>query len=91
MNISARIFELLQKNRLIALLTPKSVEDCLKAYEILNPPGIILEVAFRSEFASNGLKAVIDKYSDALVLAGTVLTRSQAEDAIKSGAAGSHL
>lgn len=88
MNKSEKIFSKLKKNRLIALLTPKSIDQCVTAYELLNPHNIILEVAFRSEFALDGIKAIINKYPEALILAGTVMTKEYAESAIKAGVAG---
>ncbi len=74
MNRSEAVFKQLKKNRLIALLTPESVEECVVAYEILNKKGVTLEVAFRSEYAIEGIKAILRKYPEALVLAGTVMT-----------------
>lgn len=44
MNKSKRLFNLLKEKRLIALLTPKNAEQCLKAYETLHPLGITLEL-----------------------------------------------
>lgn len=88
MNKSQSLFEQLQQNRLIALLTPKSVAECLVAYETLNPMGITLEIAYRSEAAHDGIRAVLQKYSTALILAGTVMMPEQAERAIQIGVAG---
>jgi 2-dehydro-3-deoxygluconokinase len=88
MKKSERIFEEMKKIQLIALLTPKTKEECLSAYEFFRQYGIILEIAFRSDYAFEGIKAICDKYPDALVLAGTVMTSKQAEQAIKAGAAG---
>ncbi|MDP8240526.1 MAG: KHG/KDPG aldolase/sugar kinase fusion protein [Candidatus Hatepunaea meridiana] len=88
MNKSESIYSLLKRNHLIALLTPKSVEQCVVAYKILNPYGVVLEIAFRSEFAHDGIKAILKEYPEALVLAGTVMTRDQAEAAIQAGVAG---
>ena len=88
MKKSEKIFNELKKNRLVALLTPKSAADCVKAYEALAPLGVSLEVAFRSEHAVEGIKAVVKKYPEALLLAGTVMTREQAESAVRAGASG---
>ncbi|MDP8207077.1 MAG: KHG/KDPG aldolase/sugar kinase fusion protein [Candidatus Electryonea clarkiae] len=88
MKKSKDVFSLIKRNRLIALLTPESVQQCVVAYEILNSHDIILEIAFRSEYALEGIKAVLKKYPDALVLAGTVMTSQQADSAIEAGAAG---
>lgn len=88
MNKSEKIFKELKKNQLVALLTPKSKEECVAAYRFFQPIGITLEVALRSEYAVEGIKAIVEKYPDALILAGTVMTRLQAEDAIRAGAAG---
>jgi len=88
MNKSKKVFEILKKNQLIGLLTPKSVEECIVAYETLNPLGVVLEIAFRSEAAADGIKAVLKKYPDALILAGTIMTAKQAKMAIETGVAG---
>lgn len=88
MKKSERIFEFLQKNRLVALLTPGSAEECLQAYELLNPQNVVLEIALRSDFGLPGIAKVLADHPDALVLAGTVMTREQAEEAISAGAAG---
>lgn len=88
MNKSAAVFRRIKENRVIAILAPKNEEGCVKAYEILNPLGVTLEIVFRSENASDGIKAVLEKYPDALILAGTVMTRKMAEDAIRQGVAG---
>ncbi len=88
MNKSARVFERLRETQIIALLSPGSEAQCVKAYELCHPLGVTLEVAFRTDFAEKGIRAICAKYPDALVLAGTVLTDSQAESAIEAGAAG---
>jgi len=88
MKKSDEILERLKKNRLVALLSPKSVEDCVRAYEICEAHGIILEIAFRSEHALKGIKTILEKYPDALLLAGTAMTGQQAEQAIEAGVAG---
>lgn len=88
MNKSEKIFVRLREKKLIALLSPKSVDQCLTAYETLNPLGVTLEIAFRSDAALNGIRAVLEKYPDALILAGTVMTSKQAKMAIEAGVAG---
>ncbi|MGD2294346.1 MAG: KHG/KDPG aldolase/sugar kinase fusion protein [Candidatus Aminicenantes bacterium] len=88
MNKSEKIFTELKKSRLIALLSPKSAEECVKAYEIFSPEGIFLEIALRTESGLDGIAAVISAHPEALILAGTVLTDDLAESAIKAGAAG---
>jgi len=88
MNRSAKIFERLLQSQLIALLTPENVSQCLAAFELCDPLDVTLEVAFRAEAAENGIKAILEKHPDALVLAGTILTVQQAERAIQAGVAG---
>ena len=88
MNKSSILFTTLKKNRLIALLTPENINQCIAAHEILNPCGITLEIALRSESALEGIKATLQQYPDALILAGTVMTSKQAEAAIQAGVAG---
>ncbi len=88
MSKSAAVFEQLKENRVVAILAPKSTGECVKAYETLHPLGVTLEISFRSKIASEGIKAVLESYPDALILAGTVMTKRLAEDAIRQGVAG---
>ncbi len=88
MTKSEMLFSLLREKRLIGLLAPKSAEHCLIAYEYLNPLGVVLEIAFRTDAAAEGIEILMGKYPDALVLAGTVMMKNQAEMAINSGVAG---
>jgi len=88
MKKSEEIYSLLKENKVIGVLTPMTVEDCLKAHEIFKPLGITLEIAFRSEFTLKGIRAVLEEYPEALILAGTVMTRRQANEAIKAGVVG---
>jgi 2-dehydro-3-deoxygluconokinase len=82
------LWAILERGRLIALLNPKRAEDCIAAYEVLLPLGVVLEVAFRSPHALPGIESVLREHPDALLLAGTVLTRAQAEKALAAGVAG---
>ncbi len=88
MSKSAAVFKQIKENRVIAILAPGTASECVKAYEILHPLGVTLEIVFRSEVASSGIKAVLDKYPDVLILAGTVMTGKLAENAIRQGVAG---
>jgi len=88
MSKSLQIFNLLKEKQVIALLTPKSVEQCVTAYEVFSPLGVTLEIAFRSDTAMAGIQRVLEKYPDALILAGTVMTETQAEKAVWAGVAG---
>ncbi len=88
MNKSLRLYETLKANRLIALLAPKTADQCLSAFETLDPLGVVLEVAFRTPAAADGLRLVLDRNPEALVLAGTIMTPDQARQAISAGAAG---
>jgi 2-dehydro-3-deoxygluconokinase len=88
MSKSKKLFKILSKNRLIALLTPQSAKQCITAYETFQPLNITLEIAFRSEHALKGIKAILKKYPDALLLAGTVMTKEHAEQAVDAGVAG---
>lgn len=78
----------MRKNQLIALLTPANEFQCVKAYELCKTLDVTLEVAFRTEVAERGIRAICTEHADALVLAGTVITVQQAERAIQAGAAG---
>ena len=76
---SESLWQVLQESRSIALLNPRSPEECVTAYELLAPLGVVLEIAFRSEHALPGIQAVLGTHPNAPLLAGTVLTREQAE------------
>ncbi len=88
MKKSDQLYSHLKKHQLIALLTPANVEQCVVAYETFHSLNVILEVALRTDCALDGLRTVIEKYPDALVMAGTVMTAQQAEAAISAGVAG---
>ncbi|MCK5650748.1 MAG: aldolase [Gemmatimonadetes bacterium] len=88
MDRSEALWRTLEQSRSIALLNPKSPEQCVAAYETLAPLGIVLEIAFRSEHALPGIEAVLKAHPDAGLLAGTVLTLDQAEAALAAGVAG---
>ncbi|HZX10630.1 MAG TPA: hypothetical protein VFG01_06755, partial [Acidobacteriota bacterium] len=88
MHKSERLLNLLKKNRLVALLNPRNKAECVRAYQICKKNGIILEIALRSESAEQGIELVLDKYPDALLLAGTVMTEKQAKKVIELGVAG---
>ncbi len=88
MGESHALFERMRHTRLVALLSPETAEECISAFEILESEGVVLEIALRSASAIDGIKAVRSRHPEALVLAGTVLTREQARFAIEAGAAG---
>ncbi|MBN2491078.1 MAG: hypothetical protein JXQ29_09530 [Planctomycetes bacterium] len=87
-NRSTALWDRLKAARLIALISPRTSQECVAAYEALAPLGVTLEIAFRTEAALEGIRTVRAKHPDALLLAGTVLTATQAERAIGAGAAG---
>ena len=82
------LFERMLDARLVALLSPRSVEECVTAFEITEDEGVVLEIALRSPAALDGLKAIRSRYPQAQVLVGTVMTREQARLAIAAGAGG---
>ena len=88
MNGSEALWQTLQRHRLIALLSPDSPEQCVTAYEILQPLGVALEIALRGEHGLAGIQAVLNAYPDARLLAGTVLTRDQAKQVLALGVCG---
>jgi 2-dehydro-3-deoxyphosphogluconate aldolase/(4S)-4-hydroxy-2-oxoglutarate aldolase len=88
MNKSERLFGQLKEKRLIALLAPQTPDQCVTAHEALSPLGVVLEIAFRTAAAAEGIRAVLKRDPDALVLAGTVMTEAQTLEAVKAGAAG---
>ena len=88
MKKTVEIYQRLKSRQLIALLSPLQPEHCVQAYQALTPLGIVLEIAFRTQAALDGIRAVLQQDKDALVLAGTVMTTKQSKQAIMAGAAG---
>jgi 2-dehydro-3-deoxyphosphogluconate aldolase/(4S)-4-hydroxy-2-oxoglutarate aldolase len=88
LNKSIQIFEKLKTIPIVALLSPKDVEECLTAYEIFDPLKITLEITARTESAMDGIGAVLKRHPDALLLAGTVLLESQVHLLADLGIAG---
>jgi len=88
MKRTEQLFHKLKEQQLIALLTPRSVDECVRAYELLENENITLEIAFRSPFALRGLQSITAKYPDAMIMAGTIMTAKKAEEAINAGAVG---
>ncbi len=87
-NSSAQIWKHITESQLVVLLSPQTPEECVAFYELLEPLGVVLEVALRDEAALPGIAAIRQRHPEALLLAGTVMTRAQAEAAIDAGAAG---
>lgn len=87
-NRTRALFARLQAGRLIALLSPARPEECLAAWEALDPLGITLEIALRSPAAAPGIALLLDRQPEALVMAGTVMTAEQADQVIGMGVAG---
>jgi len=88
MKTSEQLWNVLKEHRLIALLAPQSTDQCVRAWEVLDPMGVVLEIALRTSAALEGMKALRQKHPEALFLAGTVMTRRQTEQAVEAGAAG---
>ncbi|HNW60416.1 MAG TPA: bifunctional 4-hydroxy-2-oxoglutarate aldolase/2-dehydro-3-deoxy-phosphogluconate aldolase [bacterium] len=82
------LFKKLQEKRLIALLSPARPEDCLAAWEALDPLGITLEIALRSPAAAPGIDLLLREHPEARVLAGTVMTAAQCDTVLAMGVAG---
>jgi len=88
MSDSEALWEVLLKNRIVALLTPRDAAECISVYETLTPLNIVLEIAMRTDRALDAMTALRERHPGALFLAGTVMTANQARDAIEAGAAG---
>lgn len=79
-------FEVLDKRRLLPLYTVNNIEECLNVGRCLVDGGLpIIEVAFRSENAAEGIKTLAS-IEGLFVGAGTVKSIKQAKQAIENGA-----
>lgn len=80
-------FEVLDKRRMLPLYTVNDLEECLNVGRCLVDGGLpIIEVAFRSKKAAEGIKALAS-IEGLVVGAGTVKSIIQAKQAIENGAA----
>lgn len=78
----------LQKLRLVPVVSLPSVEAGLKLSKILIRCKLpIAEITFRTACAPDAIAAISKKFPELLLLAGTVLTAQQVEQASLSGAA----
>lgn len=81
------LFEVLDRRRLLPLYTVKELEECMAVGNCLVKGNLpIIEVAFRSDKAAEGIKALTG-IEGLLVGAGTVKSVEQAKQAIENGAA----
>lgn len=79
-------FEVLDKRRMLPLYTVNDLEECLNVGRCLVDGGLpIIEVAFRSKKAAEGIKALAS-IEGLVVGAGTVKSIIQAKQAIENGA-----
>ncbi len=75
--------------KLIPVIRIPSVEASLGLAGILANHNLpVAEVTFRSFCAADAIKAIKNEFPEFLLLAGTVLTRKQADSALKAGVAG---
>ncbi len=77
----------LGKHRLVPVVSLPSVESALKLSGLLaryNLP--VIEITFRTSSALEGIAAIKKEFPDIEILAGTVLSQSQAEQAMAAGA-----
>jgi len=88
LNKSMQVYNTLQHSKLIALLSPASIEACIEAYEVFKPLNIVLEIAARTDAALAGIEALLKKYPDALVLGGTIVSENQVLRLAEMGIAG---
>lgn len=77
----------LAKHRVVPVVSLPSVEAGIRLAEILVRCGLpVMEVTFRTPFAADAIAAIKEKFSEILILAGTILTTEQSIAAIDAGA-----
>lgn len=77
----------IEKYRLVPVVVLEREEDALPLAEALKEGGLpIMEVTFRTEAAAGAIRKIVSQCPEVIVGAGTVLSVSQAEEAIKAGA-----
>ncbi|SIQ63988.1 2-keto-3-deoxy-phosphogluconate aldolase [Alkalispirochaeta americana] len=79
--------DFLVTSRVVAVFAPPAPDDAVWAAAILVDEGFpLVEITFRNEAARDNIEALVRKVPEAVVGAGTVLTREQAEVACAAGA-----
>lgn len=81
------ILEELEKKRIIPVVVLRNIADAKPLAQALCDGGLACaEVTFRTETAADCIRIMSEEFPDMLVGAGTVLTASQADQAMKAGA-----
>ena len=81
------ITKALEKTKVVPLVQSDDPSAAVKISEALIEGGLtVLEVVLRTDEALKCLEAIVNKFPDAHIGAGTVLTADQAEDVIARGA-----
>ncbi len=77
----------LQQYRIVPVVVVKEIEDTIPTLQGLMDGGLpVAEITFRTECASAAIKLGTQHFPDMLIGAGTILTLSQAKQAIACGA-----
>ena len=77
----------LEQFGVVPVALPRSINDACILSEALTKAGLnALEITLRKETAVSAIKVVAEEFPDVILGAGTVLTRSQAEQALDAGA-----
>lgn len=89
MNQHQTIISTLEKMQVIPVVSLPSVEAGLELAKILMKVNLpVVEITFRTPFAADAIAGISKKYPSLLILAGTILTKEQADIAIDVGAKG---
>lgn len=77
----------MQTLRLVPVVSLASVADGLRLAEILLEAGLpVMEITYRTACAAEALDAISSRFSELLLIAGTVLTPAQVDSAVAAGA-----
>lgn len=77
----------IRKYKVVPVVVSKTLEDGMNTVDALVAANLpVAEVTFRTSCAKDVIKYAVEKYKDALIGAGTILTSAQCEEAINSGA-----
>ena len=77
----------LQTLRLVPVVSLASVADGLRLAEVLLEAGLpVMEITYRTACAAEALEAISSRFSELLLIAGTVLTPAQVDSAVAAGA-----
>lgn len=80
-------YEIIEKNRIIPLVSFSSIEQVIPTVKALQKGGFtVVEITFRTALGAKAIQIASERFPEVTVIAGTVLTKENVDNALDSGA-----